>query len=160
MTQATKFQHIAASFISKLPMWPPSLVLGEILNQALNPLIVDRSLLSLDGKHIAIIIEDLGLHLRFTLCRDKFIPTSLKGESDLTLRSTLSDFYLLATRQEDPDTLFFNRRLVIEGETELGLIAKNALDSLEIPKPLLALYKAQKKLDAFKNLAQNQKTLV
>jgi predicted lipid carrier protein YhbT len=39
----------------------------------------------------------------------------------------------LAKRQEDPDTLFFNRRLSMEGDTELGLIVKNALDALELP---------------------------
>ena len=38
---------------------------------------------------------------------------------------------LLATRREDPDTLFFNRRLNIEGDTETGLHVKNLLDSLE-----------------------------
>ena len=29
-----------------------------------------------------------------------------------------------------PDTLFFTRRLVLEGDTELGLEIKNALDAL------------------------------
>jgi hypothetical protein len=38
---------------------------------------------------------------------------------------------LLATRREDPDTLFFNRRLCIEGDTETGLHVKNLLDALE-----------------------------
>jgi hypothetical protein len=35
----------------------------------------------------------------------------------------------LALRREDPDTLFFTRRLVLEGDTELGLALKNALDA-------------------------------
>jgi predicted lipid carrier protein YhbT len=39
----------------------------------------------------------------------------------------------LAQRQEDPDTLFFNRRLSMEGDTELGLVVKNAIDALELP---------------------------
>ena len=39
----------------------------------------------------------------------------------------------LAQRQEDPDTLFFSRRLAMEGDTELGLVVKNALDALELP---------------------------
>ena len=29
--------------------------------------------------------------------------------------------------------LFFNRRLVMEGDTELGLVVKNALDAIELP---------------------------
>ncbi len=53
-------------------------------------------------------------------------------------------------RKEDSDTLFFNRRLVVEGDTELGLVAKNTLDAIEnpmldieqmLPKHLLAQMK-------------------
>ena len=43
-------------------------------------------------------------------------------------------FLQLVARQEDPDTLFFNRELSIEGDTELGLIVKNMLDAVEWPK--------------------------
>ncbi|HHO69282.1 MAG TPA: hypothetical protein ENK12_09640, partial [Gammaproteobacteria bacterium] len=35
------------------------------------------------------------------------------------------------TRSEDPDTLFFHRRLILEGETETGLYIKNLLDALD-----------------------------
>jgi predicted lipid carrier protein YhbT len=52
---------------------------------------------------------------------------------DLIISASAYDFYLLAMRKEDPDTLFFNRRLVVEGDTELGLIAKNTLDAIEYP---------------------------
>ena len=43
-------------------------------------------------------------------------------------------FLQLVARQEDPDTLFFNRELLIEGDTELGLVVKNMLDAVEWPK--------------------------
>jgi predicted lipid carrier protein YhbT len=46
------------------------------------------------------------------------------------------------SRQEDPDTLFFQRRLTIEGDTELGLEVKNILDALDhenLPFPLKQL---------------------
>ena len=33
-----------------------------------------------------------------------------------------------------PDTLFFNRELSIEGDTELGLVVKNMLDAVEWPQ--------------------------
>lgn len=104
------------------------------------PLIDDGTLSPLIGKRVLILVEDLGLRFSFTLQKNRFVPITIATDPHLTIRATLSDFYLLATRQEDPDTLFFNRRLVIEGDTELGLIAKNAMDSLELPKPLLALY--------------------
>ncbi|HLV27960.1 MAG TPA: SCP2 sterol-binding domain-containing protein, partial [Burkholderiaceae bacterium] len=38
----------------------------------------------------------------------------------------------LIQRGEDPDTLFFSRRLVMEGDTELGLLVKNTLDALDM----------------------------
>jgi predicted lipid carrier protein YhbT len=39
----------------------------------------------------------------------------------------------VARRQEDPDTLFFSRRLAMEGDTELGLLVKNTIDAIELP---------------------------
>jgi len=52
------------------------------------------------------------------------------GRADVTIRASLADYIALALRREDPDTLFFTRRLVIEGDTALGLELKNALDAL------------------------------
>ena len=46
------------------------------------------------------------------------------------MRAGLRDYLSLALRREDPDSLFFSRRLVVEGDTALGLVVKNALDSL------------------------------
>ena len=47
--------------------------------------------------------------------------------------------------QVDPDTLFFRRKLAIEGNTELGLTLKNFLDSQDpeqlIPAPVYRLAK-------------------
>ncbi len=51
--------------------------------------------------------------------------------ADLTIRSTVSGFLALALRREDPDTLFFTRRLVMTGDTELGLVVKNVLDAID-----------------------------
>ena len=46
---------------------------------------------------------------------------------------------LLAGRREDADTLFFQRRLVLTGDTELGLTARNVLDRLPWEQVPLAL---------------------
>ena len=50
---------------------------------------------------------------------------------DLSISGSVHAFLLLATRREDTDTLFFQRRLRTEGDTELGLAVKNFLDGLE-----------------------------
>ena len=46
------------------------------------------------------------------------------------MRGSVTDLLLLAGRLEDADTLFFQRRLVLTGDTELGLTARNLLDRL------------------------------
>lgn len=53
------------------------------------------------------------------------------GPGEATIRGTLEAFRVLAERREDPDQLFFQRRLVIEGDVELGLGVKNLLDGIE-----------------------------
>ncbi len=52
---------------------------------------------------------------------------------EATIRGgSVSALRTLAERKQDPDQLFFQRRLVIEGgDTELGLALKNLLDSLD-----------------------------
>lgn len=55
----------------------------------------------------------------------------LEGPAEATIRGSLGAFKTLAERKQDPDQLFFQRKLVIEGDTELGLALKNLLDSLE-----------------------------
>ena len=51
---------------------------------------------------------------------------------DLSITGTLHAFLRLAARYEDTDTLFFQRRLLMEGSTELGLEVKNFLDGLDV----------------------------
>ena len=53
---------------------------------------------------------------------------------DLQFAAPLAAYLQMVSRQEDPDTLFFNRTLSIEGDTELGLRVKNMLDALEWPQ--------------------------
>ncbi|AOY90078.1 sterol-binding protein [Marinobacter salinus] len=55
----------------------------------------------------------------------------IDGAGEVTIRGSLAAFKTLAERRQDPDQLFFQRRLIIEGDTELGLALKNLLDSLE-----------------------------
>ena len=59
------------------------------------------------------------------------MPAFANVPADVTLTASLRDFYLLAAREEDPDTLFFSRRLCIEGDTEAGLAVKNLLDAVD-----------------------------
>ncbi len=91
----------------------------------------------LDGRSFAITVEDLGLRSRFIVRDGAFRPLWSRGAAeaaaDLELGAKLADFLALMRAQTDADTLFFQRRLRIAGDTELGLIVKNWLDAA--PRP-------------------------
>ncbi|WP_105254327.1 ubiquinone anaerobic biosynthesis accessory factor UbiT [Pseudoalteromonas sp. T1lg75] len=58
---------------------------------------------------------------------------------DVEFKGQLNDFIRLSAGRADPDQLFFNRRLAIAGDTELGLEIKSCLENLDpqnLPKPL------------------------
>ena len=86
----------------------------------------------LQDKVVHITIEDAGIDFRFTLNEKILIPGDINQEADLMLKGTIYDYLLLASRQEDTDTLFFSRRLHMQGDTELGLYVKNFLDGLDM----------------------------
>lgn len=117
--------------ISVLPAKPPAWVLVNTLNQLLRReiLLADMSLLA--GRHFRIVVSDLGLNLCFSASKERFMAADAAGVVDLCLSANTADFMKMLLRQEDPDTLFFNRRLKIEGDTELGLVVKNLLDSID-----------------------------
>ncbi|MEO8409493.1 MAG: SCP2 sterol-binding domain-containing protein [Propionivibrio sp.] len=121
---------------NRLPQWPHALALTAALNVALKiKLLPPDSLALLEGRSFLIDVLDTGGRAAFTYRDGLFRPLFAAPEtSDLVFRANLSAFLQLAARQEDPDTLFFNRELSIEGDTELGLVVKNMLDALEWPK--------------------------
>jgi predicted lipid carrier protein YhbT len=63
-----------------------------------------------------------------------FHPALAASTADVTIAACAHDFLLLALRDEDPDTLFFSRRLAMEGDTELGLAVKNAFDAADLSR--------------------------
>ncbi|MBP8133853.1 MAG: SCP2 sterol-binding domain-containing protein [Zoogloea sp.] len=116
---------------ARLPQLPPTLVLVGALNLALDRLLPRDTLEPLTGKRLLMKISDAGLALRFTFTPRGFRPLSGSEAPDLTISATARDYLALALREEDPDTLFFSRRLLMEGETDLGLLVKNTLDAVD-----------------------------
>lgn len=117
----------------KLPQLPPTLAFVTALNMALGRMIPREPLEPLAGKRFAIRVLDAGLHLRFAYSARGFRPIFDGDKPDLTISAKSRDFISLLTREEDPDTLFFSRRLLMEGDTDLGLLVKNTLDGVELP---------------------------
>ena len=130
----SKFPRFLRATLSRLPSYPPSLLFSKALNLALGRIIQPERLESLHGKLIDIHVADVGLHFYFTINSSGFVACPAGKTPDLSLSASAHDFLRLAMRKEDPDALFFSRRLAVEGDTELGLIARNTLDAMEMPK--------------------------
>jgi predicted lipid carrier protein YhbT len=106
--------------------------LANIINKILVNDLNAGELDFLQNRSVAIEISDLGLSYQLTLSGNRLMGANVQGEKDLTVRASLYDFMSMASRQVDPDTLVFQRRLVMEGDTELGLALKNYLDGMDI----------------------------
>ena len=121
------------ALLARLPAYPGSVLLVTALNVGLADQLPQDVRQLLAGKKLRIHVRDARLTFDFTWSGDGFAARGAGGEADLTITASAYDFLQLAQRREDPDTLFFSRRLSMEGDTELGLVVKNALDALEMP---------------------------
>ncbi|TNY25752.1 hypothetical protein BV497_12640 [Fulvimonas soli] len=80
------------------------------------------------GRRLGIEVSDL--RLRWVLELRGARLRVVDGEAEASVRGGAADLLLLAGRLEDADTLFFQRALVLTGDTELGLTARNLLERL------------------------------
>lgn len=84
----------------------------------------------LEGHLLAIEVEDLNWRWPITVRNHSIQVLPKTSPADTVIRSQFSDLLALMFQEVDPDTLFFQRRLVIEGETEVGLGFKNFIEGL------------------------------
>ncbi|MDO6822794.1 SCP2 domain-containing protein [Marinobacter sp. 1_MG-2023] len=112
-----------------VPMPVKQLVAEEPLNRIFATAIAEGEFDDFEGRRIRLEVNggQPGITFGFWAGRLRV----LEGAGEATIRGSLSAFKTLAERRQDPDQLFFQRRLVIEGDTELGLGLKNLLDSLD-----------------------------
>ncbi|MEY3220132.1 MAG: hypothetical protein RIT27_1489 [Pseudomonadota bacterium] len=126
---------ILPSFLARPLTWLPPIFHNQalilILNQALKKPLQNNELDFLAGQILRIHVLDAEMIYSVSLENGKFIAADNKSLSNIQFEGILYDFLLLITRREDPDTLFFNRRLKLGGNTALGLELKNFLDALE-----------------------------
>jgi predicted lipid carrier protein YhbT len=117
-------------------------VLSVVLNQAFREPLHHGELDFLEGAKVRVRVTDLNIDWLISVGSDSFTPVERELDDDVRISGESPDFILLATRQADPDTLFFQRRIRIEGDTELGLGVKNTMDSMDwddLPLPLRRL---------------------
>jgi predicted lipid carrier protein YhbT len=132
LSRSPKVPRLLTLPLGLVPNGARTAVLAQVLNRVFAPEIKDGELEFLDGKVMRIGVDDAHLNVRLTLSAGRIKPAAPQRPVDLSIDGSIYDFLLLATRREDPDTLFFNRRLRLGGSTELGLYVKNFLDGLEL----------------------------
>jgi predicted lipid carrier protein YhbT len=130
-----------APLVARLPQRPPALLLATALNIALRPSLGDAHKILLQDRVVLIGVLDAGIECRIRWHGERFMACAATTAHDVAIRARARDFHTLALRQADPDTLFFQSRLLIEGDNALGLGIKNLLDSIETPHWLVRLHR-------------------
>lgn len=120
--------------LAPLLQWIPSAWQARLLEVAMQRVlaapIADGALDALDGRRLGIEVYDLRLRWVIVLRDGRMQVCAPDETAEATVRGSATDLLLLASRREDADTLFFQRRLLLTGDTELGLTARNLLDQL------------------------------
>lgn len=124
-----------APLAARLPAFPGSVLLaaGANLVFGVEP---PQALAPLFGKPLRIRVIDAGMNFDFTVTARGFVASREVPPPVVVISAGARDFLRLARREADPDTLFFDRRLSIEGDTELGLLLKNTLDAIDVKSVL------------------------
>ena len=134
--------HFGPSLISVPVKLAPFALKRQVLEQVLSwqfrQALADGELDFLEGRWLSIHVRDIGL-LWYTSVINGRLVVSPEAEADVSFSADAGDLLMIAARKQDPDTLFFQRRLVIEGDTELGLYVKNLMDAIELEQMPRAL---------------------
>lgn len=101
-------------------------------NRLLRQQLEDGDLDFLEDATLRVQINDLGFDWGITKQGAELSFDDGEDGAETTFCGNSREFLLLASRREDPDTLFFQRRLSIEGDTEVGLQVKNLIDAVDM----------------------------
>lgn len=116
--------------VRRLPVGPPSFVAALVLDRLLWPRLdaAQRRLL----RHRCIEIESVesAVRVRLVLGERGFEVARAGVVPLVVIRAETAALLRLARGEDDADRLFFERRLVMEGDTELALLLKNTLDAI------------------------------
>ena len=132
---------LAVKMFGRLPQPVQHKVLSVTLNQALEQSIQDGELDFMVGRRCAIRVNEAEQTwvLAFDGKQLNVVSNEHKGgelqhtglDAEVVFSGNSTAFLELVCQKVDPDTLFFQRQLVVEGDTELGLYLKNLLDALD-----------------------------
>jgi len=141
--------------IAIIPVRVHSTAVVTVLNRVFAEALRNDELSFLQGRTVRIHVQDIQLTFCISLQGSRLKAGQTKGVPDLSISGSLHAFMQLAARTMDTDTLFFQRLLRTEGDTELGLEVKNFLDGFDVdsfwlPKQVSSL--AQKALPLYERI--------
>lgn len=127
--------YYAALPVRKSPELIQQKVIQKLMSDALKTTIEDGDFDCLIDRKVKINVVDadyqfcLGLNARKELQVSTNPLSNLEPDTEIKLDSDA--IIKILTKQVDPDTLFFQRRLMILGDMDLGHEVKNTLDAIE-----------------------------
>jgi O2-independent ubiquinone biosynthesis accessory factor UbiT len=122
-----------ANISVNLPQKLHQMVFGKLLNLAFKTQVIDGDFAFLAGRRLQIEIIDANLFIGITYRNHQLhceYFAARPREADATLSVASVHAIKLLQQQIDPDTLFFQRKLKISGDTELAHQVKNTIDAL------------------------------
>ena len=124
----------APSTVGLLPRVLPGHLRQSLLANALSRHLRQRvgsdEIGMLEGKAIRIRMTDIDCDWWLEFRDARLVASSPQDNPAVVITGGLGDFLMLAGRLEDPDTLFFERRLEVSGDTATGLLLRNLLDRM------------------------------
>ncbi|WP_299002868.1 SCP2 sterol-binding domain-containing protein [uncultured Shewanella sp.] len=118
--------------IKNIPFPIEKKILLKILIPLFKQMIEDEELDFLSDKWLKVELTDLHKCWFFSLKEGQLQMKQYHNNQDICFSAQMNTLILLAAKKVDPDTLFFRRKLLITGDTELGLALKNLIDNLEL----------------------------
>ncbi len=115
-----------------IPISVHSQLLVFFLNRLLKEQMLEGDLSFLESRRLCVNVRDANIKYFISLKNNELVSIAPSSKNDIEIKASVFDFLQLAARQQDPDTLVFQRRLVMQGNTELGLEIKNFLDGLDL----------------------------
>jgi O2-independent ubiquinone biosynthesis accessory factor UbiT len=116
--------------VRRLPVQPPSFVAARLLERTLLPRLDASQRSALAGRIVEVEVIELGVRVRLVLRDGGFAIAPSRDEPALRIRARADALWRLLRGTDDADRLFFERALVMEGDTEYGLVLKNTLDAI------------------------------
>ena len=119
---------------TRMPKTLNCIATEKLINKAFAEQISEGDFDFLQDRFLQIEILDANLYVGLSYSRNKIICVHFSDQStqsDVTLSIDTKNAIKLVQQEIDPDTLFFQRKLKINGDTELAHHVKNTIDTLD-----------------------------